>query len=86
MREIIVKYNDGNDHMAVRGGEYVQDLVRCGECMHRPIKEDEDGADHGFNLRAPNMREVCPCLVDDGWYSWMPEDDFFCGYGEVRDE
>lgn len=34
MREIIVRYNDGNDHMAVRGGEYVQDLVRCKECKH----------------------------------------------------
>ena len=32
MREIIVRYNDGNDYMAVRGGEYVRDLVRCGEC------------------------------------------------------
>lgn len=32
MSEIIVKYNDGNDHMAVRGGEYVQDLVRCKDC------------------------------------------------------
>ena len=32
MREIIVRYNDGNDHMAVRGGEYVQDLVRCRDC------------------------------------------------------
>ena len=34
MREIIVRYNDGNDHMAVRGGEYVQDLVRCQDCRH----------------------------------------------------
>lgn len=32
MREIIVRYNDGNDHMAVRGGEYIQDLVRCKDC------------------------------------------------------
>ena len=35
MREIIVRYNDGTDHMAVRGGEYIQDLVRCKNCKHR---------------------------------------------------
>lgn len=35
MREIIVRYNDGNDHMAVRGGEYVQDVVRCKECKYK---------------------------------------------------
>ena len=34
MSEIIVRYKDGNDHMAVRGGEYVQDFVRCQDCKH----------------------------------------------------
>lgn len=59
------------------------DIVRCKECKHRPVKENINGEDYGFNLIAPNDRdERCPCLVDDGWYSWMPEDDFYCGYGE----
>ena len=62
------------------------DIVRCKECRHRPIKEDVNGADYGFNLIAPNDDERCPCLVEDGWYSWMPEDDFFCGYGEREGE
>lgn len=31
MREIIVRYNDGTDRMAVRG-EYIQDIVRCKDC------------------------------------------------------
>lgn len=63
------------------------DIVRCKECIHRPIKEDADGDDYGFNLIEPNDGdERCPCLVDDGWYSWMPPDNFFCGYGEREGE
>ena len=62
------------------------DIVRCKECKHRPIKEDADGENYGFNLIEPNDGDGrCPCLVDDGWYSWMPKDDFYCGYGERRD-
>lgn len=61
------------------------DIVRCGECKHRPIKEDINNADYGFNLIGPNDGdELCPCLVEDGWYSWMPQDNFFCAYGERR--
>ena len=62
------------------------DIVRCKECKHRPVKEDADGVDWGFNIIAPEGSSRCPCLVDDGWYSWMPKDDFFCGYGEREDE
>lgn len=63
------------------------EVVRCKECKHRPIKEDVDGENYGFNLIKPNDGdELCPCLVSDGWYSWMPEDNFFCGYGERKDE
>lgn len=62
------------------------DIVFCKECKHRPIKEDADGVDWGFNIIAPEGSSRCPCLVDDGWYSWMPKDNFFCGYGEREDE
>ena len=62
------------------------DIVFCKECKHRPVKEDADGADFGFNIIAPEGSNRCPCLVDDGWYSWMPKDNFFCGYGESENE
>lgn len=62
------------------------DICFCRECKHRPIKEDPDGEDYGFNIIKPNGPERCPCLVEDGWYSWMPKDNFFCGYGEREDE
>ena len=62
------------------------DIDFCKDCKHRPVKEDADGADFGFNIIAPEGSNRCPCLVDDGWYSWMPKDNFFCGYGEREDE
>ena len=84
MSEVIVKLN--SDHIKVKGGQYVQDLVRCKDCKFRPIKEDAYGADHGFNIIAPNELEYCPCLIEDGWYSWMPDDNFYCGFGEREGE
>lgn len=84
MGEVIVKMT--GDRIKVKGGEYVRDLVRCKECKHRPIKEDADGEDYGFNLIEPTeLDRRCPCLVNDGWYSWMPDDNFYCGYGERRE-
>lgn len=62
------------------------DIVFCKECKHRPIKEDADGENYGFNIVAPERSSLCPCIVEDGWYSWMPKDNFFCGYGEREDE
>ncbi len=61
------------------------EIIRCKECKHRPIKEDADGENYGFNVIAPNGDERCPCLVEDGWYSWIPKDDFYCGYGERKE-
>ena len=62
-------------------------VVRCKDCKHRPIKEDANGENYGFNLIEPTEGdERCPCLVSDGWYSWMPQDDFYCGFGEREGE
>ena len=69
MREIIVRYNDGNDHMAVRGGEYVQDLVRCMKCKYARNIENEWICEHLSGMAGLNV------LVND---------DDFCSYGERR--
>lgn len=65
---------------------HIDPLVTCGECKHKPIKHDPEGDDFGFNLVSPNGYDnLCPCLnTDDGFYSYMPEDNFFCAYGERR--
>ena len=58
--------------------KYVQELVRCKDCKHRP--------------KDPNYIEFpegskCPCQCSgDEYYSWYPEDDWFCPNGKRRDD
>lgn len=58
------------------------EIVRCKDCKHRPIMPD-DHTD-GFDLKFPDAK--CPCQCDDGWYSWYPQDDWFCANGLRWDE
>lgn len=52
------------------------EVIRCRDCKHRP---EGTGANH--DLKFPD--EVCPCqCVDDFWYSWKPNEDWFCASGE----
>lgn len=68
--------------------EYVNDflnnrvsVVRCKDCKHRPLGKDD-----------PNFWEWygedtrCPWFCADTYYLAVPPDDFFCAYGEVKDE
>ena len=57
-------------------------VVRCGECLHRPEFAPE-GSENAGDLVFPD--DVCPCKVDDFWYSWKPRADWFCANGERRD-
>lgn len=57
-------------------------LVRCKDCKHRP-KRLEEGEGEGFNLEFPDYK--CPCQCDDGWYNWMPDDNWFCRDGERKE-
>lgn len=54
-------------------------VVRCKNCKHKPT-----GTEIDHDLDFPD--DVCPCKCQDHWYSWMPEDDFFCARGEKREE
>jgi hypothetical protein len=78
----VTKDADGIDCYIKRG-----ELVRCKDCKNRPIKHDPNGGE-GFNLEPPPKESwSCPCLnEDDGWYSWMPDDDFYCSYGERKEQ
>lgn len=49
------------------------EVVKCKDCKHRPQKYpsgfvDGDGP--------------CPCICDDCFYSWYPDDNWFCADGE----
>lgn len=54
-------------------------VVRCKDCKHRPI--DKGGHGHGNELLFPDDG-VCPGQCDDPWYSWLPDDNWFCANGE----
>lgn len=55
--------------------ETQSEIIRCKECKHRPILDEE-----GEELHFPTYK--CPCQCEDFYYSWMPKDDWFCGNGE----
>lgn len=62
----------------------VRPVVLCRDCRHRPFTT-EHGKKSGFAVECPDRECKCPCFNDDdGYYSWIPEDEFFCGYGERR--
>lgn len=68
--------------------ETVNEIIRCKECVHRPIMELSKSLNVQF-IKAPKIEDIyddftCPFLCDDTYYSRMPKDDFFCGYGERR--
>jgi hypothetical protein len=58
------------------------ELVRCKDCKHRPKIDGE--YENGFDLEFPTSR--CPCQCDDGYYSWMPGDYWYCPNGKRKEE
>lgn len=64
----------------------VRPVVLCRDCKHRPYSS-EPGKTSGFAVEAPDRECKCPCFnPDDGYYSWIPADDFFCADGDRRKE
>lgn len=61
-----------------------KELVRCKDCKHRPTIDDEHRR-NGSDLKFPTHKCPCECY-GDGYYSWMPKDDFYCGNGERKEE
>lgn len=63
------------------------EIIYCKDCKHRPKKSadyDDDSWDRGFNIEFPDYR--CPCQCEDGYYNRFPEDDWFCGNGDRKEE
>ena len=55
-----------------------ESVVHCKDCIYRPTAvEWKHGTDYVFPYEGK-----CPCQCDDDWYSWMPDDDWFCANGE----
>ena len=65
------------------------EIVRCKDCKHRPVMLWNE-AYGDFDVLAPEVDGKedwrCPCLIkDDPYYSWSPNDNWFCGNGERRE-
>lgn len=62
--------------------------TRCQDCIHRPYvvpaKYDILGRCVKYShIERPD--DVCPYVCDDPWYDRVPEEDFFCGFGERKE-
>ena len=66
--------------------ENIVEVVRCRDCKYRPVgvnnryvhaPEDKDGNKYS---------DICPWLCEDCFYSEIPPDDFYCAYGERKDD
>ncbi len=81
--EAETKFSETENGMRVESPFMYQnmgELVRCKDCKHRPTIDGK--YEHGFDLEFPTNK--CPCECDDGYYSWMPKDDWFCPNGERK--
>lgn len=85
MKEYVIKVNV-NGELADECLSVLQakELVRCKDCKHRPKKPNFETYESGFDLEFPEGSK-CPCrCCDDEWYSWYPDDEWFCADGERR--
>lgn len=57
------------------------EVVRCKDCKHKPT-----GSGVNHDIEFPEQDYRCPCSCEDDWYSWMPDDDWFCANGERRED
>ena len=54
------------------------EIIRCKDCKHKPTGTDRD------SYKFPD--DCCPCKCEDYWYSWNPDDDWFCANGERKSD
>lgn len=73
----VIEYQRGEKDL--RKSDWVE-VVRCKDCKHKPTGS---GANHDITF--PKQDYKCPCRCEDYWYSWMPDDDWFCANGERRE-
>ena len=84
MKEAIIQYNEdpnnNDNHMVISW----KPIVRCQDCKHRPKEPNWKTYESGFDLEFPEGSK-CPCRCSgDEWYSWYPEDDWFCANSEHK--
>ena len=87
-KEVIVLYTD--DGIGNSIGEIVGEVVRCKDCIHRPIPMGKSApvAPLWMNPEVGYQEDdmTCPYLCDDNWYNKMPDDNGYCDKGERKEE
>lgn len=64
----------------------VAEVVRCKDCIHRPIHIDGKHPDSPYIDDDCCYKDyTCPYLCDDDYYNRMPDDNWFCNHGERMD-
>lgn len=63
------------------------EVVLCKNCVHRPFvvpaKYNSRGQCEKYSY-IDAIDDICPYICDDAWYNNVPEDNFFCAYGERK--
>lgn len=59
------------------------EVVRCRDCKHAPTDNSGKRCIGGSGITFPD--DLCPCKCEDSFYSWMPENDWYCANGERRE-
>ena len=59
----------------------LEEIVYCRDCIHRPFKEYSE-------IHAPKINGLtdytCPFVCVDSYYTRIPDDDFYCKFGEKK--
>lgn len=77
MKEFIIRVTDPEEIQWYEEEPEIPELVRCKDCKHKPVKGE-------LGIEFPDYK--CPCQnSDDDWYSYMPDDDWFCADGERKE-
>ena len=82
MTEYIMRYE--NEYLQLLPDK-MQPLVRCKDCKHRPKVVSYKNAT-GVTQTHYEFPEdsKCPCQnTNDDYYSWCPDDNWFCADGEA---
>lgn len=61
--------------------ENIVEVVRCRDCKYRPV-----GVNNRYVHAPEDNMDICPWLCEDCFYSEIPPDDFYCAYGERKDD
>lgn len=71
-------------------------IVRCKDCRYKPIEKNytcvakkKDGTVRTTwvetIIESPINPSPCPCInQDDKYYSWVPNDDWYCKEGKLK--